>query len=201
MLVLIWRWSLVWRWSLITSLAIAGFWWVSYLDTGYMAQAKLTACWLVPNLHHDWLVPRIWDWLLGPMFSVIFVAMFTGEKMKGVDGHIPADKVILMIITFILGIIAGANGVNQLGPSNAVTFGFLAGLLAGIIGGWLFMGMAISFAFGIGLSAGIFAELGCGVGLLIGFFLWAIGWILNSKETYRNIGRWLIAKDKKDQIQ
>ena len=186
--------------------AIAGFWGVSYLMTGYMPPSKLTFGWLLPNVLQGWTVPRIWDWVLGPLFSVIFVVLFTSEKMKNViNNHGLLSVLLLMGLTFFLGISVGGSCVANLGPSHAANTGLLAGSVAGILAGWLInMSGALSFALGIGLSAGIFAELSCGAGLIVGFFSFKIGRALVelvfSEETWRKFGRWLIAKDKKDQI-
>ena len=97
--------ALVCRWSLISVLAIAGFWGVSYLITGYMPQSKLTFSWLLPNVLQEWTITRIYDCFLGPIFSLSFVLMFTCETVERINGRTTASMACGAIIAFLVGIV------------------------------------------------------------------------------------------------
>jgi hypothetical protein len=148
----------------------------------------------VPIQHHDQLIPRIWDWVLGPVFSILFVVLFTGEKMKGKSWFTIIDSVLGIAI----GTVVGITNILCYGPSNAMSIGLITGLLCGMLFNYR-EGLTLGIMLSLGLSSGLFAELGVGLGLYPGMILKISYKFVFCKETWRKAGRWLTAKDKEEQ--
>jgi len=165
------RKKLMLRWSILTAVLIALFWTIYYLIAGSVP--VITSIKMTPDstLALPFAISRWWDILLGPIFSCIFVLLFTSRKIKG-EMMVPG-----LIFGLVVGLICGL--VGGLGGGLILSVG--SGLAGGLI---LSVGMSNSPHIGLGvglglsLSISIFFSLGAGLGTGLGFF--GLGTILFS---------------------
>lgn len=99
--------KLMWRWLIVTATVIALFWTIWYLATGSVptvTSLKMTETWTI-NLGFG--ISRWWDILIGLIWSIIIILIFTSEKIQKdedlgvglVVGLAFIIKMVLMIFT------------------------------------------------------------------------------------------------------
>jgi hypothetical protein len=141
--------TLMLRWSVVTAGAIALFWGVWYLVNGSVP--VVTSIPLTPKI--NWNLPfgisRWWDVLLGPLYSVILIDLFS-DIMGRFSNKIERENLTLGVV---LGLIAG------------VAFGLVLGLgCAGLV-------IGLGFELSLSLAATLYTvDLAHGllVGLIVG---------------------------------
>jgi len=158
------KFKLIWRWSLITATAIALFWifWHSFVGSIPVAVNK---SWI-----HQTAISRWWDVLIGPLWSIILILIFTNEKLKNKDRLILAvlfGSAIGLISGLIFGLIFSVSVQTQfIGLIFILIIMSVAFLLLFFIYG---LNEALVFSLfillGYGLIFGLFAE----INLLISF--------------------------------
>ena len=110
--------------SAISAMAIAAFWIGIWYSTGSMPIYQSVQ--LTPNLAVPlpWAIPRVYELVLGPIFSVILISLFTNEKTRK-----NRDKVIglVLISIFVMAVgILAMIGTGLIGPMIAtLAFAFI----------------------------------------------------------------------------
>jgi len=159
--------ALMFRWSVISAAIIGLFWLVWYFIAGQVPAVseiqmtpKLTI--LLPFDLSRWL-----DILIGPIWSILLVRLFTDEKLKNPD----------VIPGLILGLTVGLFLGLAPGLGFGLVFGLAVGLAFGLVAGLSF-GLAVGLAFGLGygLTLGLIAGLVAGLsfGLAVGLIFWRL---------------------------
>ena len=157
--------QLMLRWSLVTGGLIALSWVIYYLIAGSVptvTSMKVTDTW---TLSLPFGISRWWDILIGPIWSIIIIYLFT--KLKGKDGDLVAA------------LVAGLG------------FGLIFGLIFGLASGLAF-GLASGLAFG--LAASLIFGLTSGLAFGLGFGLVALIKLIASQGFWTKAGSWLMAK-------
>ncbi|HLD27367.1 MAG TPA: hypothetical protein VJB39_00770 [Patescibacteria group bacterium] len=155
--------QLMLRWSLVTGGLIALFWVIYYLIAGSVP--TVTSMKVTDTLSLPFGISRWWDILIGPIWSIIIIYLFT--KLKGKDGDLVAA------------LVAGLG------------FGLIFGLIFGLASGLAF-GLAVSLAFG--LAASLIFGLTSGLAFGLGFGLVALIKLIASQGFWTKAGSWLMAK-------
>ena len=111
--------KLMWRWSLITASLIALFWTIWCLVTGQvpvMTSIKMTPEW-------TWQLPfgisHWWDILIGPIWSVILISLFTNKRITKNE-----DLVFGLAVGLAVGLVVGL--------AVGLVFGLAVGLGVGL---------------------------------------------------------------------
>lgn len=96
------KYALMWRWSLITGELIALFWAIWYLTTGsvpMVTSIKMTPEW-------TWQLPfgisRWWDILIGPIWPIILISLFTNERITKDE-----ELVVGLAVGLVVGLVVG----------------------------------------------------------------------------------------------
>jgi len=191
------------HWSIFTGWIIGLFWLIWWLVTGS-----------VPVCHEMWITPtwvfnlppepRWIDWLLGPIYSAIFVWLFTCETARK-RRMLPA-LLVVSIVTLFFGLAASlaANELALALPSPLI-FGLVVGLAAATGDG---LDASLLTALGAGLAAGLGAGLSAGllVGLSVGLSAGLLAMLvaaltfglarLFSPKPWKAFCHWLMDKDQ-----
>jgi hypothetical protein len=190
------KYTLMWRWSLITAGAIALFWTVWYLCAGSVPvvdSVKMSSNW---TLELPFKISRWWDVLIGPIWSVLLISLFTSgreeSKFDLVDG-LAGGLVIGLGGSLAFGLLLGL----AFGLAGSLAFGLLFGLASGLASGLAF-GLAGSLAFGLpfglafGLAFGLVFGLAVGLAVLIK--------LVFSRSFWTSAGNWLLARDEETEV-
>jgi hypothetical protein len=170
------KYALMWRWSLITAGAIALFWTVWYLCAGsvpVIASVKMSSNW---TLELPFKISRWWDVLMGPIWSVLLISLFTSGRIKECE----ESKFDLVV-----GLASGLAFGLPFGLAGSLAFGLAVGLVFSLPFG-LVIGLAGSLAFG--LAVGLVFSLVTSLAVLI-------KWVF-SRSFWTSAGNWLLARDK-----
>jgi len=94
------------RWSLITAGAIALFWAIWYLATGSVpvtTSIKVMPDW---TIQLPFGISRWWDILIGPIWSIIFIWIFTNERIVD-KGGLVSDLAFILVVSLFFGLASG----------------------------------------------------------------------------------------------
>lgn len=112
--------KLMWRWSLLSAGMIVLFWFVWYLMAGSVptiSQIKMTPDW---TIQLPFGISRWWDILIGPIWSVLLIIIFTNKKITEND-----DSVAGLVVGLGVGLAFGL----AFGLGAGLAFGLGAGLV------------------------------------------------------------------------
>lgn len=137
--------ALMWRWSLVSAAVIGLFWLIWFLNTGNVPEVteiQMTPEWKIfPRFN----IPRWWDVLIGPIWSIWLVQLFTSEKSSF---H---PKLVSWLVDQLgYGMICQMSHPNHglIGVlASGLGCGMVAGLLAGIFG--MIIGLDTGLLFGL----------------------------------------------------
>ena len=191
--------NLMWRWSVLTAGLIALFWTIWYLTAGSVptiSSIKMTPNW-TPELPFG--ISRWWDVLIGPIWSVVLIFLFTNEKMKKTDDLVFSlalgmvfglvfslgfGLVFSLVVSLAFGLVVGLTLSLVISP----VFGLILGLVIG-----LFLGLVVSLAFGLVVGLALCLSFGLSFGLGFGMFR-ILKWLF-SPTPWRTIANWLFANN------
>ena len=122
------RRKLMLRWSILTAAAIALFWTIYYLVVGSVP--VVSSIRLTPDsiFTLPFGISRWWDILLGPIFSCIFVLLFTNKKIMKDE-----DLVFGLGVGLVSGLGAGLGVGLGVGLVVGLVFGLVVGLVVGLV--------------------------------------------------------------------
>ena len=163
------RVALMVRWSLGLAIGIAMFWLVLVMVTGYMPiceSIRVTPFWLVEVP----AIPRIWDFILGPIYTVLCIGVLYNAGTKGREDLIGATSCIILG-TALLGLIGGLAYIK---PAASIAFVFA------VLGGFAGLRSNLRQTMTVGASAGVGFGLGVGLtgGLIPGVCVGVVGMIV-----------------------
>ena len=193
---------LMWRWSAITAGLIACFWTIWYVIAGQvptLTNVKMTTDWTI-DLPFE--ISRWWDVLIGPIWSIIIISIFTNEKVRK-----NKDLVFGLAFGLVFGLVFGLAFGLALGLAFTLGAGLVFGLVVGLAFGLGFgLGTGLASGLASGLAVGLIVGLGTGLasGLVVGlgtdlasglaicllFFLK----LLFKKKFWQRVGNWLVVK-------
>ena len=162
------------RWAIVSTGLVALFWIIWYLIVGSIPVTdviKMPNNWMSDNsqIQLPFSVSRWWDIPFAPVWSSIFVLLFTNNKvMKNKD----------MMFNLITALIAGL--IIALGTGLTVTVSLAVALSAGLGAG---LAVALGAGLGIGLTIGLIVSLITGIKRFFSSLIWKKTW------------HWLIVKE------
>ncbi len=158
--------ALMFRWSVFSAAAIGLFWLIWYFIAGQVP--VINEIQMTPKLtiFLPFDLPRWWDILIGPIWSILLVRLFTDENLKNSD----------IFTGLALGLTVGLLfGLSPWTGSFGLTFGLAIGLGFGLVAGLSFglaVGLALELGFGLALGLIVGLVAGLGFGLAVGLILW-----------------------------
>ena len=132
------RFNLMWRWSVISAGLIALFWTIWALAShGHVPVVTALNLTDTTSLKLPFAISRWWDVAIGPIWSLLLIAIFTSQKLRK-----NKDWVLGLVSSLVFGLISGL----IIGLISSLTFGLISGLIFGLaavishgrgIGRWL----------------------------------------------------------------
>jgi len=214
--------KLMGRWSFVTGGTIALFWTIWYLVAGEVPTVhslKITENW---TLEFPFEVSRWWDVLIGPIWSIFLILLFTNKEI--IENNEPPPSLIFGLAIGLMAIpITGVKIGLVAVLAFTLFFGLVIGVVAGVIAS-VDSSLSVSLsddknaALGAGLSAGLVTALGAGLGAgLVICLVFGVGAVLAfgvvtsliiltralialfifivSRNCWKVIGNWLLARD------
>lgn len=187
--------KMVLRWSLVTAVLIALFWTVWYLATGSVPVVNEIKITTNRALALPFGVSRWWDVLIGPIWSAIFVFMFTHRRVK------EEENLTIGIFTgLVYGLMCGILWGLSFGAFTGLVIGVVSGITVIIIFGLIFrwaVGLLVGLSFGLayGLAFGLGYGLVLGLLVVVAFGL-ALGTVvlLGNRQFWAKARDWMLVR-------